>query len=410
MNTFSLMLAWRYILGSGHQKNIGSMVKICFISICIGSFSLALVTAIMNGFEKATHEKIQGIQAQITMRSSHDCLDEQAVSEVLEKEFPSIEAFSPTSVRQVIIQKQLSDDITNVALLKAINPEKESKVTTLNNTIIESTSNKSLVSTISDSTIIIGKTLAENISVKIGDTVNLLYSQDEKARSYRITLAQKTAVVAGIFTTGIEEFDAAMALCSFSFFDTIFPDYGVSQFNIKLKEHTPESATIEKLRARFHLDVVSWKDMYPALVAALKLEKYAMFIILALITLVASMNIISLLFMQITQKRGDIAILYSLGITNRTIATTFLCMGMMIIISATLVGILLATGACWILQTYPFITLPDAYYVSHLPAAMDWPITLTVFIVTISIGVLASWIPAKRSKNIHVSDVLRFEA
>jgi ABC-type lipoprotein release transport system permease subunit len=85
-------------------------------------------------------------------------------------------------------------------------------------------------------------------------------------------------------------------------------------------------------------------------------------------------------------------------------------MGMMIIISATLVGILLATGACWILQTYPFITLPDAYYVSHLPAAMDWPITLTVFIVTISIGVLASWIPAKRSKNIHVSDVLRFEA
>ena len=77
-----------------------------------------------------------------------------------------------------------------------------------------------------------------------------------------------------------------------------------------------KNIVIQKLRHRLGLDVYSWKDLYPSLVASLKLEKYVSFFILALILLVASMNIISLLFMQITQKRPTIALLQAMGMST----------------------------------------------------------------------------------------------
>lgn len=386
------------------------MIKICFLGILIGSFSLTLVTAIMNGFEKATHEKMQGIHAQLIMRSPHDSLDEQAVSQVLIHEFPQVAAFSPTALHQAIIQPYGSNDVTNVIMLKAIHPEKETAVTSLNSKIIASITQNTLIHTIKDDAIVIGKSMADQLNIKVGDTVHLLYTQDESSYSRRITLQQKSVHVAGVFSTGIEEFDNTLALCSFSLFNALFPEYGITQFNIKLNSDASELATIAQLKKRFQLEVFSWKDMYPALVSALRLEKYVMFIILALITLVASMNIISLLFMQITQKRGDIAILKALGASNSSITQTFLIMGTLITTSATALGIVLATLACWVLQTYPFITLPDAYYVSHLPAVMEWPIVITICIVILSISFFASWIPTRRSKSINISRVLRFEA
>lgn len=411
MNPFSSLLAWRYIIGARHEKNISSMIKVCFLGILIGSFSLTLVTAIMNGFEKATHEKIQGIHAQLIMRSNRDLLDRESVSQVLDKEFENIQSYSPTSIHQAIIQPENSDDVTNVVMLKAIDPHKEKNVTTLDSKIIQSfNENKSLVGTVFDNNIVIGKALAEQLNIKVGDTVRILFTRDEQARSHRITLQQEFARIAGIFATGIEEFDTNLALTSFSFFEKLFPEYGITQFNIKLKQNTDEKTAIEQLKKRFNLEVISWKELYPALVEALKLEKVVMFLILALITLVASMNIISLLFMQITQKRGDIAILKALGASDSVLVSTFLIMGMIVSSCATLLGIMLGVIGCYLLQNYPLITLPDAYYVSHLPAIIDWPIIITIFTVIIAISFFATLIPARRSRSINIAHVLRFEA
>jgi lipoprotein-releasing system permease protein len=406
-----LLLAWRYVLGARHDKNISSMIKVCFLGIVIGAFSLTLVTAIMNGFEKATHEKIQGIHAQLIMRSGKDTLDQEAVSSVLAQEFGHMVSFSPTSMHQAIIQAQDSDDVTNIVMLKAIDPEKEMQVTTLNSKILQSTGEyRTLANLVSENNIVIGKALAEQLGLHVGDTVNILFTRDEQARSHRITLQEQSARVAGIFATGIEEFDASLALVSFALFNQLFPDHGISQYSIKLGLGIDEALAIKALQKRFNLELISWKELYPALVSALKLEKIVMFLILALITLVASMNIISLLFMQITQKRGDIAILKSLGMADGAICALFLGMGMIIALAATILGIVLGTLGCYLLERYPLITLPDAYYVDHLPAVIDWHIIIIVFTVILSMSFFATWIPARRSKFINIAHVLRFEA
>jgi lipoprotein-releasing system permease protein len=387
------------------------MAKLCFLSIFISSFSLALVMAIMNGFEKATHEKMQGIHAQIIMRAYGEELAVPSIDKVIAAEFPDVLATSPTGLRQAIIQPETSDDVTNMIMIKAVDPERESHVTNFNTKIssgIEKENN--LSSLIHGNQIIIGTTLAKNLELKIGDTVNILFTNDTQARSRKITLGETKAVVAGIFSTGIDEFDASLALCALPFFNTVFPDTGITQMNVKLKPGTHEDSLIRKLKNRLKLEVYSWKELYTPLVAALKLEKYAMFLVLALLTLVASMNIISLLFMQITQKRGDIAVLKSMGMDDGSISTIFLMMGMSISFVASMCGLLAACIASWLLETYPFISLPDAYYVSHLPARMEWHLLIIVFLVIMLISFISTWFPARRTRHINISNVLRFEA
>lgn len=383
------------------------MVRICFLSILIGSFALALVSAIMHGFELSAHEKMQGIHAQVIIRAYGNPIDAKALGAVLQKSFPEIESLSPINMQHALIDNEES---TSVVLLKGIDPIHEARVTNFETKLepINSIQPK-LTDLIYDNHIVIGKKLAQELEVKPGDTIQLLHSEENQPRRKKITMAQHAAVVAGIFNTGIDEFDTGMIVGSLKFVKKLYPESGISQINLKLKSHAHEETVIEQLKKKLKLEVYSWKDLYPALFAALKLEKYAMFLILALITLVASMNIISLLFMQITQKRADIAILRAMGAHPALIERIFLFMGMSIAAVASITGIMLAWIASLILEHYPFITLPDVYYTTHLPAKMEWSLVITVFLVVMGLSFIATWITARRTRTIKIADVLRFE-
>jgi lipoprotein-releasing system permease protein len=149
--------------------------------------------------------------------------------------------------------------------------------------------------------------------------------------------------------------------------------------------------------------------LYPDLVSSLILEKYVMFFILALITLVATLNMISLLFMQIQHKLRDIAIMKTIGLANKPIRSIFLALGVTITLLASLSGLGCAAVAGYLLERYPFIKLPDVYYVSYLPARMDFELFVVVFCATLLLGFLATWIPAQRTKRINIAHVLRQE-
>lgn len=405
----SWLLGWRYLLGARSEKNISLMILICFCGIFIGTLALALVASVMNGFEKVTHEKLQSIHSQIIMRAIGKNLNGPAIESVL-KTMPEIKAYSPSVYKQVIIQSPNSDDITNAVMLKGIKGDLESTTSTIGQKITGSEgASTSLSSLVSDNAIIIGSKLAEQLDLIPGDIVNLLYVTSETIKNRKITLDTYQAHISGIFTTGIEEFDSGLILGSLELVKTLFPDSGITQYNISLTQEANEIQTINNLKQRFKLDVFSWKELYPALVAALKLEKYAMFFILALIALVASMSIISLIFMQIIQKRPDIAILKSMGMHTSSIVQLFIIMGIGLAIIAALCGLIAAYLIGLFLQHYPFITLPDTYYVSHLPIAMEWNIFLAIFLLVILMSLIATWLPTRAIKTMNPAQVLRFE-
>ena len=413
MKTVSLFLAWRYVCGPKKEGSISAMMKICFLGILIGSCALTLVLGVMNGFEKITHQKLQGIHAQIIMRAHGEPLALDEIKRVFESEFPEIRAWSPSDIRQAIIQHPQSDDISNVVVIKGIDPEREKDTTSLDRSITNGCPGapKTLPSIITDHHIMIGDKLAENLDLFPGDDAYLLITQDTQSRSKKINLERADASIGGTFKTGIDEFDSGVIFCSLSFLEELFPDAQATQLNIALHDNADENAVIERLRHRFKMDVYSWKDLYPALVSSLKLEKFAMGLILALIILVASMNIVSVLFMQITQKRGDIAILQAIGMSHAAIERIFIWIGMTISLIASSMGIILASILGYFIERYPIIEIPDAYYVgTHLPVALNLSICGGVFALIVIMSLCATIFSARSTRRINISNVLRFEA
>lgn len=408
MTNISSFLAWRYLRQTAQDQSSNTMIKIVFLSIAIGSFALALVTAIMHGFEVVIHEKMQGIHSQLTIRSQEP-IDLDSLSPVLKEEFPEVKAFSPSAQEHVLVQAN-DDETISVMMIIGIDPEKYVHTNTLH-TKIRGLNNEhiNLVDALSRNQILVGSSFAQAADIRIGNTVSLLYSQDLANKGRKITLDKKSAQIGGLYDTGIDEFDMNVLFCSLAFFHQLFPDVGISQVHLTLQPNVNEMALAQRLRTRLELEVVSWKDLYKPLVAALTLEKYVMFLILALITLVACMNMISLLFMQITRKRPDIALLTVMGCSEKTIRNIFIGMSMIITTLSSVCGLIIAWLCSYLLEHYPFITLPDVYYVSHLPAKMTLGILCAVFILVIILSLLATLIATRSLRSIPIAHVLRFE-
>jgi len=422
------------------------MIKICFLGIAIGSCALMLTLIITNGFEKVIHEKMRGINADVTIASPGNRLDYNNIKNALTKEFGHlIHGISGHSIKQVIIDR---GNTQTVLFLKGIDTHSESSVSCISEKIVRPLSVKRDITTstilptlLQKDSIIIGYKTAQDLGLSVGQSITVLIP--EPVSKKRLALSKHTFHVAGIFNVGLEEYDSNMAFIDLDCLNSIFDEKGVDAVVVslnqsiapvqkeqktflgKIKQYIkalgnkvlslfsssdPLTVGVAILKQRLpHLVVVSWKEQYPALVSSLKLEKYVMFLVIALITLVACMNMISLLFMQIQQKRHDIAIFQAMGLATKHIHDIFIRMGLVITTTASLCGL---TGAVLVgrwLERNPIIELPDVYYVSHLPARVDLDICVIVFLVTVLLGFIATWIPARRTKYINIVDVLRQE-
>jgi lipoprotein-releasing system permease protein len=387
------------------------MIYVSFFSIMIGSCSLALILSIMHGFEQATYQTLQGIHAPITMSSAGSYLNARQIGSVLDQEFGNtIQAWSPIARYHGIVQRPGSDDITNVIAIQGVDPQKAARATTLEQKIVEPRApGTTLTALTSNNQIIIGKTLANKLGLPIGSPITLLLADEQQSRRNKVSFSQHETHIGGLLKTGIEEFDTSVIVISLNFFNQLFPDIGITEISIQPKPKVHQETLINKLRERFGIDVYSWKELYPALVSAMKLERYAMFFIVLLIALVASMNIISLLFMHITQKRGDIAILKAMGMPHQSVRRLFLYFGLIITLLGSSIGLLLAFVLGLFLQHYHFIELPDVYYTTHLPIVMEPSTFALVFMVTVTLGIVATWIATRTTQAINIANVLRFE-
>jgi len=408
MNQFAYILAWRYLTQKNQNTRMKIMLSTCFFGIFIGSFALCLVLSIMNGFQVATHKQLKSINPELELHAFGQELQVSTITNVLEREFPEIIAASSYDTQQGLVFTPCEESPTTLVIIKGIDPYNEEKVSLITEKIIKP-AHQTITTTLQHNAILIGKQLAQDLSLTIKDHINL-YFTTQKTRSKKINLSQKSLVIGGIFSTGIEEFDSNLIICDLKTLTSMFPHTGPTHISLRLQPSTDIELLKKKLHTRLTLQAVSWQDRYPAIMAALQLEKYAMFFILALIILVASMNIIALLSMHISSKRTDIAILRAMGIPLTTIKHVFILFGLIIASTATIIGIMCASIISWVIEQYPCITLPDVYYVSTLPANMEMSIAVLVFCVVIIVTCFALAIAIRMINTIHITQVLRFEA
>jgi lipoprotein-releasing system permease protein len=402
------LLAWRYLWSPHRDRAIVNMVRICFFSIFLGTVALTLTLGIMHGFEQATTKKLQSICPHIMMRPAQSDIDVTAVQNTLAREYKTVEASAPNMQQFVMVQDPHAKTLSTIATFKAIDPEREAQVTALASMIIKPCQpTPSLATLVYDNRVLIGNKLAQQLERSCGQPITLWYAPEHDDA----TLLQKTTVIInGIFATGIEEYDLNLIIGHLDFAHELYPNQPIDEIGIKLAPGAHVPTVVHQLAHQFDtLEILSWHDLYPALVAALKLEKYAMFFVILLITLVACMNMMALIFMQITQKQRDIAILKAYGFSDKQTCQTFFYMGMTLACISCMSGLLTAWLIGIVLQKFPFITLPDVYYTTQLPITLQPWIFASVGASVLTLAFIAVIVPLKNISRMVIATILRFE-
>ena len=411
MKTVAFYLAWRYLVYKHDNASITAMIRICFAGIAIGTCALMLSLIVTNGFDREISEKIRGINSPLIISSPGNRLDEASIEAALKPFKDRVVGISGSSFKQIIIDQE---DSQTVAIVRGINPVREASVSTIAHKVVSPMAPKTsaivehFVKLLAPGRVLLGHKLARQLRLKRGDPITVLVPQPRSKKS--VKLATRTLEYAGCFNVGLEEYDSKMMLMNHETMDELFDEEGVDQIALALTQHDDAfvQETADILSKRFnHLSVTTWQEQYPALVSSLKLEKYVMFLVLALISLVACMNMISLLFMQIQHKMRDIALFSTLGMSSSTLQQIFMIMSVVITCGGSLTGLGIAAVIGYIIQFHTRIPLPDVYFISYLPARMEMDHFIIVFITTLLLGLLATYFPIRRIRKLNIVSLLR---
>jgi lipoprotein-releasing system permease protein len=388
-------ISWRYLVSKRKERFINIISLISISGIAIGVAALIIVISVMSGFDQDLKEKIIGSNAHILVESLEGIRDYDALSNKLAA-LDNVKSASPYLAGQVFLVESNKAFALN---LRGIISESEKKVSNIYKHIIKGSPD------LKREEVIIGKELSVYLGLGVGDTLKVISPLLNKVFTLRVS---------GIFASGMYDYDSSLIIVDLKEAQSILglPDVaggiGVKLNNVFLADKVKEDI-YRKISPGYRIK--TWADINRNFFAALKLEKITMFIILTLITLVASFNIISTLVMMVSEKTKDIGILKVIGATNHDIRRIFTSLGVMIGLSGIISGGLLGVGACLLLKKYQFIKLPsDIYYIDKLPVALKmWPDIILIALAAGLIIFVSTIYPAKKAANLDLVESLRYE-
>jgi lipoprotein-releasing system permease protein len=261
---------------------------------------------------------------------------------------------------------------------------------------------------------LVGRRLADRLSVLPGDILTVGSFENIHETPTGLMPAIRKYEVTGIFTTGMYEYDnqnmyvelpAAQDLLSLD-------SATVSGIAVNVTDPWQASVVADSLRTRltFPYYTNDWMELNSSLFSALKLEKFAMALILFLIVLVAAFNIISTLIMVVADKTREIGILKSMGLTRASVLRIFVLQGIAIGLIGTALGTIGGIVLVWLLDKYQFITLPgDVYFIDRLPVALDPFDVVWIVAASIVIAFVATIYPARQASKLMPVEAIRHD-
>ncbi len=388
-------------LSTKKDRFISVIKLVSIIGVAIGVMALIVVIGVMTGFDNDLRDKITGTNAHILIEKETGVKDFQEVR----KKVLQVSGISGASayIHGNIFVESLGH-ATAVAI-RGIDPATEATVTKVDRYL-----KQGKFEDLQGDAIVIGSELANYFGYELGDTVALISpTSGLSGEGWRYNLK-----VVGIFTSGMYDYDRNLVLVNIRKAQTIFDfsENEVSGIAVKLKDiyeaKKVKEAVYEVLGYSFL--VRTWIETNRNFFAALRLEKFAMFIILTLIVLVASFNIISTLIVTVTSKTKDIGILKSIGVPKNSIRRIFTLEGVAIGLLGTFWGLVGGVGLCTILKKYQFIKLPqEIYYIDRLPVIVEPSDILIIVSCALIISYVATIYPASKAANLEPVDALRYE-
>lgn len=399
---FERFVAWRLLRAGQRQAFISLMSLLSVTGVAVGVMALVVVIAVMAGFEADLKDRLLALQAHVVVTPTGTVGDPEALLERVEA-IEGVAAAAPVVESQVMLR---AGGGAAGVMLRGIDPQRTADV--LGGRVDFDALSRSAAGAAPP--LLLGAELARQLGVLAGDRVFLVTPGGMLSPIGHVP-AMRPFQVAGIFTSGLYTHDGTTAFAALADARRALrlaePITGVQ---VRVLDIYAADRVAEAITAALGTDFQarSWMQVNRSLFSALRLERVAMFIILALIVLVAAMNIASALIMTVMEKAKDIAILKTLGATDQAIGRIFVRNGLAIGLVGIAIGTAAGLGLCGLLSRYDLIRLPgEIFYVTRLPVRLAPGDVAAITVAALVICLAATLYPARQAARLDPVETIR---
>jgi lipoprotein-releasing system permease protein len=405
-----LWIASRYLRTRRHSGFITLLTGISIGGVALGVTALLTVLAVMNGFENEIQTRIAGTDAHVVLlgETAAGVADpEPLVARVRrERGVAGVAAFTYT--KALAIHAGLNEGL----VVKGVDLAAERGVTTVGANISPPLDSIPRLTPEGEPGIVLGSELAARLDARVGDRVVLASLAGATESALGVVPRLRAFRLVGIFTSGLYTYDSSFGFTSIPAAQQFFElGRAVTGIEVRLVDRFDAPAAGPRLLAALGvpgLRANNWIELNRNLFTWMKLEKTVMFVILALIVLVAAFNIVSTLFMVVLEKRRDIGVLKSLGAARAVVLQVFLLEGLLIGGVGTGLGAGLGLALIAVLRRYPFVKLPgDVYFIERLPVSPEAGDFAAVILAALSLCLAAALYPAWRASRLDPVEAIR---
>ncbi len=412
-------MALRYLLAKRSQGGVAVISAISFTAIMLAVAALVITMSIMNGFRSELTGKILGFNGHAFVVGGAMTPEERDAMVRRIRAVPGVVQAQPIVQSQALAEGP--DEVAG-AVVRGVDPA-QLRATPIIARNIKSGSLAGFGAGAGeggDDTVLLGEKLAQTLGVRAGDPITVL-SPSAMATAMGSLPVSKTYLVGGIFSVGMSEYDQAFIYMPLSEAQLLFGRGEAIDF-VEVRLADPDQAPLLKpalaAAAGAGAVVEDWTQRNRDYFTALGVERDVMRMILMIIVAIAAMNIISGLIMLVKNKGRDIAILRTMGASRGSILRIFFLSGAVIGLLGTACGIAVGVLFClniqaiqafieWVTRVQIFSS--DIYFLSHVPAKIDWGEVALVSVWTLAASFLATLPPALAASRLDPVDALRYE-
>jgi lipoprotein-releasing system permease protein len=403
LNQFLRKISFRYLFHKG-SNSLSSQTLLTSLGVGLGTAVLIIVLSVMNGFENELQKRILGVIPHVTLESSGGFKDIENISKSI-SDHNDVVAVAPFLSSQVVINNR---DVSKGVFIKGTSAQEEISIIPDNMLIGE-------VESLEDgSNIILGDSLAYELNVAVGDSVNLLnIDQSNPLIGVPRVVAFK---VVGVFSVGSEVDQNYALISSNSFLKLIKPKNGIGlELKVQnvLEARNIGRAIIEKLDTTNYIKMTSWDQSYGGLFRAVQLEKIMVSLLMSLILLVAILSLLMSVNNLVKTNEKEIAILRTIGYSKWDIQSIFiqliLTIGIFGIFFGNLLGFFLASNITEFLNFLSQIfniSMLDVYYLDYFPSIISFEQIIWINIITFLLLLIFSFIPSNKAANTNPVNIV----
>lgn len=409
---FERLLAFRYLRARKAEGFVSVIAGFSFVGIMLGVATLIIVMAVMNGFRAELFSRILGLNGHINVYSLQGPLYDYEYLRSKIKMINGVEDVTPIIESQSLVS---SNGTASGVMVRGLKWEDFQNRAILKDSVIDGS-----LDDFSGSNVAIGQVLAEKLKLAPGDDL-ILTSPQVKSTPFGSMPRQRKYKIAFTFDVGMYEYNNGFIFMPLDAAQAFFQYQGaVTAIEVLLSD----PGAIDQMRRDISVitdgraGVYDWRDTNSSFFNALQVERNVMFLILTMIILVAAFNIISSMIMLVKDKTHDIAILRTMGATRRNMMKVFVLTGASIGILGTAfgaaLGIAFAINIESIRQFLEGLTgtelfADEIYFLSQLPAKIEWHEVMAVIVMAFMLSVLATLYPAWRAARLDPVEALRYE-